>query len=353
MKRRFLVSIGALAVVGAVAWLAAVQARAQTPAQANTTTAGAYTAPRTADGQPDLQGTWSYATLTPLERPKELADKAVLSDTEAAAFEKETLARRDNDRRDDDPSRTRPIVNGGIATADVARAYNQFWWDYGTNVIGTKRTSLIIDPPDGRLPTRSAISLKRQQDLGEAGQRAAEGPEDRSLGERCIIFVPRSGPPMTPSAYNNNFELVQTKDEVAILNEQAHDVRIIPLDGRPHLPADIRQWRGDGRGRFEGNALVIETANYTDKTNFQGSGQHMVLVERFTRVAPDVLNYEFTVTDPESFARPWTVQIPMTRTKGLIYEYACHEGNYGMYGILSAARAVDKAAAEAAKKGSN
>jgi len=353
MKRRLLVWIRTFAALGAVAWLASVQTGAQAPATAGTPTPGTYTAPRTADGQPDLQGTWSYATLTPLERPKELGDKEVLSEQEAAAFEKETLARRDNDRRDDDPTRTRALVNGSIATADVARAYNQFWWDYGTNVIGTKRTSLIVDPPDGRLPALSPVARKRQQDLGEAGERAAAGPEDRSLGERCIIFVPRSGPPMTPSAYNNNFELVQTKDSVAILNEQAHDVRIIPLDGRPHLPADIRQWRGDGRGHFEGNTLVIETTNYTDKTNFQGSGQHMVLIERFTRVAPDVLNYEFTVTDPESFARPWTAQIPMTRTKGFIYEYACHEGNYGMYGILSAARAVEKAAAEAAKKGSN
>jgi hypothetical protein len=277
----------------------------------------------------------------------------VLSEEEAARFEKQTLAERDNDRRDDDPSRTRPRVNGGIATADVARAYNQFWWDYGTNVIATKRTSLIVDPPDGRLPALSAVAQKRQQDRGEAGERAAEGPEDRSLGERCIIFVSRSGPPMTPSAYNNNFLLVQSRDYVAILNEQAHDARMIPLDGRPHLPQQIRQWRGDGRGHFEGNTLVVETTNYTDQTNFLGSGQHMVLTERFTRISPDTLNYEFTVTDPESFARPWTAQIPMPRTKGEIYEYACHEGNYGMFGILSAARAAEKAATTAAKQGSN
>jgi hypothetical protein len=314
--------------------------------------AAAYTAPRTPDGHPDLGGTWDYATLTPLERPRELSGKEVLSEQEAAKFAKETFARRDNDRRDDDPARRRN-VNGSVATADVARAYNQFWWDFGTDVIATKRTSLIIDPPDGRLPARTALAQKRQQDRGELGERAAEGPEDRSLGERCILFVPRSGPPMTPSAYNNNFMLVQTKDYVAIYNEQAHDTRIVWLDGRAHLPQHIRQWRGDGRGRYEGDTLVIETTNYRDDTNFQQTGQHMVLVERFTRVGPDMLNYEFTVTDPESFAKPWTVQIPMPRTKGEIYEYACHEGNYGMFFLLSAARASEREAAEAAKKGSN
>jgi hypothetical protein len=337
--------------VTAIVSVAAVQIAAQTSTSANTP-ARNYTAPRTADGQPDLQGIWSYATITPLERPKELAGKEVLTEQEAAEFEKRTLAVRDNDRRDEDPGRTRS-VNGAPTTADVARAYNQFWWDYGTKVIGTKRTSLIVDPPDGRLPALSGIASRRQQDRGEAGERTAAGPEDRSLGERCIIFVPRSGPPMTPSAYNNNFQLVQTKDSVAILNEQAHDVRIIPLDGRPHLPADIRQWRGDGRGHFEGNTLVVETTNYRDDTNFLGSGQRMHLIERFTRVAPDELNYEFTVTDPESFARPFTVQIPMPRTQGEIYEYACHEGNYGMFNLLSGARASEKAAADAAKKGSN
>ena len=353
MKYRFLASTSAV-VLMVVLSLTTSAVRGQTPAAASKAAPAAktYTPPRTADGQPDLQGTWSYATLTPLERPKEFSGKDVLSDQEAAQFEKETLARRDNDRRDEDPTRTRP-VNGGVASADVARAYNQFWWDYGTNVIATKRTSLIVDPPDGRLPALSPVAQHRQQDRGEAGERAAAGPEDRSLGERCIVFVPRSGPPMTPSAYNNNFLLVQSRDTVAILNEQAHDARIIPLDGRPHLPSHIRQCRGDSRGHFEGNTLVVETTNYTDQTNFMGSGQNMHLIERFTRVGPDMLNYEFTVTDPESFARPWTAQIPMPRTKGQIYEYACHEGNYGMYGILSAARAAEKAAAQAAKKGSN
>jgi hypothetical protein len=342
---------GLVAVVAVVALASGVAGQA--PATGSKAApAKTYTPPRTGDGQPDLQGTWSYATLTPLERPKELAGKEVLSDKEAADFERETLARRDNDRRDDDPARTRR-VNGAPETADVARAYNQFWWDFGTNVIGTKRTSLIVDPPDGRLPALSAVAQTRQQDRGEAGERPAAGPEDRSLGERCIIFVPRSGPPMTPSAYNNNFLLVQSRDYVAILNEQAHDTRILPLDGRPHLPESMRQWRGDGRAHFEGNTLVVETTNFTDQTNFMGSGQHMRLIERFTRVAPDVLNYEFTVTDPESFAKPWTAQIPMPRTRGEIYEYACHEGNYGMFGILSAARATEKANAEAAKKGSN
>lgn len=336
----------------AVVWLTsgAIAGQAPSPGPKAAPPAKPYTPPRTVDGQPDLQGTWSYATLTPLERPKELSDKEVLSDEEAARFVKRTLAQRDNDRRDEDPTRTRSTVNGGVATADVARAYNQFWWDYGTSVIASKRTSLIIDPPDGRLPALSAVAQKRQQDREEAGERAANGPEDRSLGERCIVFVPRSGPPMTPSAYNNNFILVQSRNYVTILNEQAHDARMIPLDGRPHLPQNIRLLRGDGRGHFEGNTLVVETTNYTDKTNFMGSGQNMVLVERFTRTGPDMLDYQFTVTDPESFAKPWTAQIPMPRTNGQLYEYACHEGNYGMVGILSAARAAEGAATVAARK---
>ena len=346
MKNRVLGTL--IAVAGLTSGAMAGQAPSPGPKAAQP--AKPYTPPRTADGQPDLQGTWSYATLTPLERTKEFSDKEVLSDEEAARFVKQTLAQRDNDRRDADPARA-SVVNGNVASADVARAYNQFWWDYGTNVIATKRTSLIVDPPDGRLPELSAVARRRQQDREEAGVRAADGPEDRSLGERCITFVPRSGPPMTPSAYNNNFILVQSRNYVTIINEQAHDARMIPLDGRPHLPQNIRQLRGDGRGHFEGNTLVIETTNYTDQTNFMGSGRNMVLIERFTRMGPDMLGYEFTVTDPESFARPWTAQIPMPRTNGALYEYACHEGNYGMIGILGAARAADAPAA-AAKRGS-
>jgi hypothetical protein len=311
-----------------------------------------YTPPRTADGQPDLQGVWGYATITPLERPRDLAGKEVFTDQEAADFEKVTLASRDNDRRDDDPTRTRPIVNGSVATADVARAYNQFWWDYGTKVVGTKRTSLITDPADGRIP---ALTPKAQAKVAErvaAGDRPAAGPEDRGLSERCINWR-TAGPPMMSGAYNNNFQMVQSRDYVVIVNEMIHDARIVPIDGRPH--GTLRQWLGDSRGHWEGNTLVVETLNFTDKTSFNGSDENMRLTERFTRIDPDTLMYEFTVDNPSAFARPWTVQLPMSKNPLPMYEYACHEGNYGMFGILGGARATDKenAAADAAKKGSN
>ena len=181
---------------------------------------------------------------------------------------------------------------------------------------------------------------------------ATDGPEGRTLGERCIQWA-TAGPPMLPGPYNNNFQILQTRDRVVILNEMIHDARIIPLDGSPHVASNIRQWMGDSRGHWEGNALVVDTTNFSDEYSFRGSDRNMHLTERFTRTSPDTLLYEFTVDDPTMWTRPWTAVVPMTKSDDPIYEYACHEGNYAMSGILAGARAADKAAAEAGKSGSN
>jgi hypothetical protein len=304
--------------------------------------------PRTPDGRPDLMGVWAYATITPFERPEEFADKKTFTDEEAAQFERETLERRDNDRRDDDPAR-RGVVNGQVSIADVARAYNQFWWDYGTNVVGTKQTSLVVDPPDGRIPALTPAAQARQDERAVRRERAAIGPEDRSPGERCINWGV-AGPPMVPGAYNNHVQIFQTPQHVVLYNEMIHDARIVPMDGRGH--GSIRRIQGDSIGRWEGDTLVVETTQFTDLTSFRGATENMHLVERFTRKDADTLIYEYTVTDPAAFVRPFTVSIPMTRTDSKIYEYACHEGNYGMFNLLSGARAIEKAAKEAALKGS-
>jgi hypothetical protein len=302
-------------------------------AKAKSTASKTWTAPRTPDGHPDLQGIWSNATVTPLERPSELAGKAVLSDQEAAEFASSTVRRNNVDVRE---------AKG--TEADVARAYNDFWYDRGTKTIKTHRTSLIVDPPDGRIPAMTPEAQKRQAARAEYRRlHPADGPEDRGLSERCLNWR-TAGPPMVPSAYNNNYEIVQTPDTVVIFNEMIHDARVIPMDGRPHVQSNIRQWLGDSRGHWEGDTLVIETTNFSDKTAFQGSSEHMRLTEKFTRVDPDTLLYEFTVNDPEAFTKPWTAQIPSARSDGAIYEYACHEGNYGMFGILSSARAEEKSA---------
>ncbi len=332
MSQRYLILATATAAVGTGSVLAGVSPAVEAGAEATAVAADASTPPRTSWGDPDLRGVWDFRTITPLERPSELADKAVLSDAEAAEFEQETLARRNKDRR---------TADGISAQVDVASAYNQFWWDYGDKLTADKRTSLIVDPPDGRIPERYAVSTARSQERREARTRPAHGPEDRGVAERCILGF-NAGPPMNPSAYNNNVHLLQTPDFVVILNEMVHDSRIVPLDGRAHLPGHVRQWRGDSRGRWEGDTLVVETVNFTDKTSFRGSGRNMRLLERFTRVDAERLVYEYTIDDPESFAAPWTAAIPMTKTSEPMFEYACHEGNYGMLNLLVSARAGDR-----------
>jgi hypothetical protein len=295
-----------------------------------------YKAPRTADGQPDLQGIWTNASLTPLERPPELAGKEFFTAAEAAAYSKDLLKQVSSERRD------------GGADADLARAYNDFWWDRGSSVSKTMRTSLITDPKNGRLPPYTPEAQKRMAaDAEYARLHPADGPEDLRLSDRCLLWR-TAGPPMMPANYNNMYQIFQTPGYVAILVEMIHDVRIIPLDGRPHLPPNVREWMGDSRGHWEGNTLVVDTTNFTNKTKFLGTTENMHLIERFTRTDPDTILYEFTVEDPATFTRPWTAQLTMSKDKGPIFEYACHEGNIAMRDILAGARAQEKAEAEKA-----
>ena len=307
---------------------------------------GGWVVDRTHWGDPDLQAVWDYRTLTPVERPEELGDKAVLTDEEVAELEAEAV--RNNVDRVPPPGSV-----GG---------YNRFWLDFGTNVIAGGRTSLIIDPPDGRLPPRRLGVVEQeasfQEDVPEArpiryrsGGAGTDGPEDRGLSERCIVGN-NAGPPMLPDAYNNNVQIFQTRDHVVLFNEMINDARIVPLDGRPHLPEHIRQWMGDSRARWEGDTLVVETRNFVNDVAYgsnirtaYGSGDAFHLTERFRRDAEDLLHYEYTVDDPLTFTRPFTVALPMRKLDGVIFEYACHEGNYGIYNQLSGARAEDREAA--------
>ena len=293
------------------------------PIRVDAQTAGkAWTPPHTAWGDPDLQGTWNFANLTPLERPGELAGKNILTAEEASAFEKQTLKER----------------AATLSTGD------REWWDSGSKIMKSRRTSLVVDPPDGRVPPLTPEA--RQRAAARADARRGHGPadswEDRSLSERCIWFG-SAGPPMLPGPYNNNVQLVQTREYVAILNEMIHDLRIIPMDGRPRAGETIHQWMGDSRGHWEGSTLVVETIHFTGERNFRGSGENLRLVERFTRVDRDTIDYQFTATDPTTWSRSWTAAFPLTKTQEPLYEYACHEGNYlSMAGTLSGARAQEK-----------
>jgi hypothetical protein len=322
---RFLIAVSCLAVACAFQ----ASARGQTPNKTPSL--------RTPDGQPDLQGTWSFATITPMERPANLAGKEFFTEKEAADYEKDVVTRNNRDRRD------------GPAEADVSRAYNDFWWDSGTKVVKTRRTSLVIDPADGRIPPMTAAGKERQAERAAANRgHEFDGPENRPLPERCLVLQ-GAGPPITPTAYNNNVQIVQGRGYVALLVEMGHEVRIIPTDGSAHVPQNVRQWKGDSRGRWEGETLVVETTNFSDKSPFRGSSENMKLTERFRRLDADTLIYQFTVNDPATWERPWTVEIPVTKSQGRLFEYACHEGNYGMAGALAGARAEEKAVDEARK----
>jgi hypothetical protein len=349
MSQRFLISGRALSIMTAAALLAPATVAGQSPSSVKETVgAGTWTVPRTAEGQPDLQGVWDYRTITPLQRPRALGSKAFFTDAEAANFEREENRRQNRDLID-------PKVGGLNYPAGGVIPYNEFWYDRGNRVVKTKRTSLIIDPPDGRLPVMTPDGQKKMEEREEGrrntelGHPKADSWEDRPLGERCLLGS-NAGPPMTPGAYNNNFQLFQNRDFVVIVNEMIHEARIIPMDGRPH--GHIPQWKGDSRGHWEGDTLVIDTINFKRGTNLPGSTANMHLIERFTRTDPDTLVYEFTVDDPTTWTRPWTAQVPMAKNNEPMYEYACHEGNYALRGILAGARADEKAAQEAAKKAS-
>jgi hypothetical protein len=312
-------------------------------AQAGRTPAGATAAPaRLPDGQPDLQGIWGFATVTPLQRPKEYAGRDTLTPEEIAKLEEQAV-------RDQFVDRPPPPGNPG--------AYNRFWIDAGTKA-ATDRTSLIVDPPDGRVPELTPQGKQREAALTEKGKIAA-GPEDLTSWDRCILGF-NAGPPMIGGGYNAYVQLFQTPTHVAVLTEMVHDARIIPIDGRPSLPAHLRQWKGDSRGRWDGDTLVIETRNFrpegTGTLSLRGLGlspdENLRLTERFRRIDADTLQYEYTVDDPTVWSRPWTVSMTMRKSDQPIYEYACHEGNYGLSGILSAARAGEKSAAAGKTTGS-
>ena len=338
MSRRIVPSLGALSMVLVTAASAGGQAPAAAAAAKNGSApkkaASTWTAPRTAWGDPDLQGTWNNGTITPLERARGAGEKELLSKEEEAEANEQ--------------SETRAERRPADKAADLELAYDQFWWDRGASI---GRTSLIIDPKDGRLPP---LTPDGQQMLdARAAARKARGPADswvdRPLQERCILY---HGVPPLPTGYNNNYEIAQTPGLVAILHEEIHEVRLIHLDGRPHSGASIRQWLGDSRGHWEGETLVVETTNFHPDATFRFPADAATLrvVERFRRVGRDVIDYQFTVHNPTMYARPWTATLPMRKADGLIYEYACHEGNYGIANVLQGHRAEEKAAEEAKKK---
>jgi hypothetical protein len=317
---------------------------AQTPANtanggaSQTAPAGrkAWTPPDTADGRPDLQGIWDYRSATPLERPAQFTGRETMTADEVDAYERRAAEREDG-RPPDDP-RTEQSV------------HPSWWLDYGKTVVKTRRTSLIVDPPDGKIPPLTADAKRRLAARRAAAQShgPADSYEDRSLFERCLTRGVPDG--MLPGPYNNNMQLLQTPGYVVIFTEMIHDARIVPMDGRPHGSPDIRKWMGDSRGHWEGDTLVVDTLNFTDKTSFRGSGANLHVIERFTRVDADTLEYQFTVDDPTTWTKLWTVAYPMVKTAGPIYEYGCHEGNYGLKGILAGARNEEQRAEEAARK---
>jgi hypothetical protein len=342
MRHRFVASVGVAIALAAVPFLQhklLAQGRGAAPAAPAARTAKPYTPPRNEHGRPDIQGVWSFAVITPFQRDEKLGDRTVLTDQEAVEIEKQNAAR----------SEIADLATRKRGAGDVGLAYNDFWYDRGTRVAGSLQSSIVVDPPNGRVPPVNNEGIARR-DTRAAARKASErgpsdGPEDRGLAERCIIGF-NAGPPFTPSAYNNNIQIVQTRDYVVIVNEMVHDARIVPTDGRPHQPANIKPWMGDSRGRWEGDTLVVETTNFNEKNIYRGASENLKLVEKFTRNSQGILTYEFTLNDRATWDVPWTGRIPLERINEPIYEYACHEGNYGMDGILKGTRAEEKRAAE-------
>ena len=346
MSHRYLAAVVAAVAIVALTPLAAA-AQAETAADL----------PRTAWGTPDLQGVWDFRSITPMERPDDLADTEFLTAEEAARLEQETLARNEEllNRPAERTSATESVDSGENGAPGF---YNNFWLDRGTTTVGTRRTSLVVDPANGKMPPLTPEAEAQQAALRAAREGIVthaptpggwvEDFGSNGLQLRCITGF-NSGPPMTPGGYNNNVQIFQTPDTVALLNEMNHNARVVPLDGRAHT--DLPQWTGDSRGHWEGDTLVVETSRFLRETSFS-SGRtdgNLRLVERFTRVSADTLMYEATIDDPTVWSRPWTYQVPMQWNDQPLFEYACHEGNYGLYNILAGARAEEAAAAEASK----
>ncbi len=312
MRHRF--PAGVIGALICIAWLAPARVAGQV-----------WTPPRTPDGQPDFEGVWAIDTLTPLERPPEFAGKEFLTKEEAAEYEKRTLEEGNRDRRD------------GGADADLRRNYNEVWRERGTQVVPSMRSSLIVDPPDGRIPPFTPEAQKKRASRGGL----PAGPEDLALRIRCIT----RGLPMVPTPNNNFFQIVQTPGYVVILQEMMYEARIIPLDGRPHVNPHVRAYMGDSRGHWEGDTLVIDTTNFIGKDDFYGADENLHLTERLTRTDGGTILYRFSVDDPTAFTRPWSGEIPMTKSADGIFDYECHEGNYALVDILAGARAQEKKAA--------
>ncbi len=333
MTLRLFVSLGAATLIAAPAFL-----MAQTPAKP--AVKKAWTVPRTPDGHPDLQGVWSNATITRMERLPEFNGKLDLSDEEAAKFES-----KDHDDAEERPGRD-GVVLGGQVFSGANAGYNALFIDRGNElarVDGKKRSSLIIDPPDGKVPPRVASNSEAPaRGRGGAGfGNQYDSVKNRPVSERCLVgFGSTSGPPMMPVLYNNNYQIVQTPDAVMILVEMVHDVRVVRMNGT-HEGPEIRRWLGDSIGHWEGDTLVVDTTNFTNKTRFRGSSESLHVIERFQRVDQNTILYRVTVDDPTVWTKPWTMEYPFSATAGPVYEYACHEGNYAMEDILGGARKME------------
>jgi hypothetical protein len=347
MNSRCLSFVAGLVVLVSLAQGQAPPPSALAKAKAQTQT---WTPPRTADGHPDLQGFWSNNSATPLERPKELAGREYLTDQEVAAFQKKAgeLFNGQGDAAFGDTvfSAVLANVNGtksGFKSTDGETGdYSSVWtvkrdWD--------NRTSLITDPPEGRLPAMTAEGQKRRAANAAARDHLPEGPEDRALQERCITY----GSPQLTAGYQSYYQLIQTSNAVVFMTEMIHDARVIPLDGRPHVPSTIQQWMGDSRGHWEGDTLVVDTTNYKPRSFMSISSEKLHVVERFSRTGPDSLKYEIKIDDPGTWTKPWSLMLALRHSPNPIYEYACHEGNIGLAGILAGARAEEQAAGSVSK----
>src|SRR5579871_2719599 len=320
MTYRKLLSLGALALFTVTSTFAQNKA--------------SWKVPRTADGHPSLDGIWSNATRTPLERPPEFAGKATISDAEARAWEqKEHQAWQELDGTSEGPLHK---LKGSEGTG----AYNVLFYDMGNGLAridGVKHTSMVIDPPDGKIPPMLPEARERNRRRPDS----VDDVKERSLSERCII-TSMAGPPMLPTLYNNNYQIVQSPDAIMVLVEEIHDVRLIHMNAK-HQPPNVRQWMGDSIGHWEGDTLVVETTNFTDQTHFRGSSKDLKVTERFTRVDAKNILYRVTIEDPSTWAKPWTLELPFVAASGPIYEYACHEGNYAIEDILGGARNIEAA----------
>ena len=364
MRRGLLALAGSIVGAVVIAHITSVSVDAQTPQAkpAAARPAAKSAMPRTPDGHPDLQGMYDVSTITPFERPQGAGD--TITDAEATTREQRTQTARAAQNRDSDGKRQAPPVGGDGTTGPYGNVggYNQFWLDPGDtwiNIDGVRRSSIVVDPPNGRVPPRKprtaptpAVALPTS-DAGEnnafTGRGAYDNVEQRPLADRCLLgFSSTSGPPTLPNGfYNNTKQIVQTKDYVMILNEMVHDARIIRLNSK-HVAPNIRKWMGDSIGWFEGNTLVVETTNFTDKTRYMGTTQDLKVIERFSRIDDKTLLYRFTIDDPSTFTQPWSGEYPWRPANGLLYEYACHEGNYAMGNILRGARLLEKEADEIA-----